>query len=188
MESYDIEFDQPHEEYKITNDAEAGWAMRRIKTIREQCNRMVAQCQDRITAYTLAMRTQIETLQRNAEHDEQYMTAMLHAYTDTIDPASFDVSKKTGVKNYRLPEGKIVYKPERRELACNRDVLLAELKRTGLTEYIKVEESPKWADVKKKVIVDEDGHAQIPDADGALAMVDGIAYTTVPAAFEVEVK
>jgi len=188
MESYELDFNQPHEEYRITNDAEAGWAMRKIKAIRARRDHFVGQCEDRKAAYAIAMNAEIESCKRNAEHDEQYLLAMLREYADTLDKDAFDESKRTGARNYRLPEGKIVYRPERRELACNKDVLLAELRRTGLTEYIKVEESPKWAEVKKKVIVDDDGHAQIPDADGALAMVDGIAYTTVPAAFEVEVK
>lgn len=191
MEAYErdeVEFDRPVTEYAIASDAEAGWAMRKVKTIRAQRDRMIEQCQERKAAYCAEMDAKIRAVTADAEHQEQYFLAMLREYADAQPEDMFDVSRKTGVRNYRLPEGKIVFRPAKRELTHNPDVLLAALRDAGMTQYIRVKEAPAWDAVKKAAVVDDFGRVLVPDADGVLGAVEGIALTERPATFDVEVK
>ena len=184
----EIEFDKPANEYAITSDAEAGWAMRRIKTIREKRDRYVALCRERYEAYTLVIKAEIDNCEKQAGYDEQYLTTALRTYYDGQPESVFDTSKKTGVRNLRLPEGKLVLKPAGKKLAHDDDALLKALRESGMAQYIRIKESPAWDEIKKAVVVGEDGTAQIPDIDGALTPVEGVWQEATPATFSVEVK
>jgi hypothetical protein len=189
MQAYEIdniEFDQPKEEYQIKSDSEAGWAMRKIKAIRAQRDRFIAQCQERKAAYSMEMDAKITACSFEADREERYFLAMLRAYADQLPDDAYDVSK-VGTRNYRLPEGKIMYKPAKVGLTHNPDVLLPALKAYGLAQYVQTKETPKWAEVKKACVVDGDQVA-IPNEDGELIPLEGISVETKPASFEVEVK
>lgn len=94
--------------------------------------------------------------------------------------------KKTRTQmSYELPGGKLVMKHQEPKFETADAELVPWLKKNGLTGMVKVEESAKWAELKKTLKLSPDGTSMITE-DGEV--VPGITVTPREDKFTVTVK
>lgn len=96
----------------------------------------------------------------------------------------FDKAEKRKTKTQEtinLPSGTLKRKFPAPKLLRDDDKLLVWLKERNLKEFVNVEESPDWGNLKKKLIV---SGGNVADENGEI--VDGIIVLDQPPVFEVE--
>ena len=164
--------DEPEakEGWSITNDQEADWAMKKIRDAEAEC--------DRWTRYYKAMIKQVED---NTAVTRSIMEQKLHDYFMTVPHKE----TKTQAK-YSLPSGDLVVKRPKNVIEiADENKLLEWVKSNGLTECLKVIESVRWAEVKKRLT--EDSNGVICDSETGL-VCDAVKSVPKDAEFSVYVK
>lgn len=139
--------EQLRQRYQITNDGAANWALRKLAQIRRRMaeNERLAEMEKlRIDAW---LRGEKEKLGR----DEAFFLGLLREYHQNI--LTEDPRRKT----IKLPAGQMQMRAQAPEFKRDDEKLLGWLKASNLTEFIKVVESPNWGELKKRVVVADDG-------------------------------
>lgn len=159
--------------FTVDDDGKADWCIERIAELRTEMERFNAACQDKIDA--------IRKRQADyAEHKQNYITyfeGQLRAYLERLDIAP----TKAGSRIYNLPSGKLTLKPESPDFAIDNPALVGWLKAAGKSEFVRVEESPMWGELKKACTV-ADGKVITDEGE----IVEGITVEMKPAKLEVK--
>lgn len=174
---YDADLPDPSapeaQQWSISDDGAADWALRKIKEANEEYERlrmigerMIKEAQERI---------------RKLEQDNQSRTGFLKLklaeYFDSVP------HKKTKTKEtYALFSGKLALKYHNDKITRDDSKLLEWVNDHGLTDYIKTEQSIKWADLKEQF--EFAGGRAIYKETGEI--VDAIQVQPIDATFDIE--
>ena len=159
---------EQEERFQVTDDQKADWCLRKIAEADAEL--------DRLTGW---YQRQIDLAKENHDSRVRYFTGLLQDYFSTV-PAK---ETKT-MSKYSLPSGELVMTKAKEDFkAADKEKLLSWCI-TNDPELIKVESSPKWADIKKRLTVIE-GH--IVDQETGL-FVDGVELEEKPEEFKVKAR
>lgn len=170
----DLEFEQPNcEPFRIDNDAKAEWAISKIREEQAEAMRIINVCKSMILHYE----EQMKKAEEDFEKKTAYLRSQLEQYFDSVE------KRRTKTQEvYKLPSGTLRRKYLKPEFKRDEEKLVKWLKDRQMNEYIKVKESPDWANLKKAIQVVGD---KVVDENGEV--VEGITVVERPPVFEVEV-
>lgn len=171
--AYQEEPEEPHE-WRIADDGAADWAVQKIAEERFELARIEKLAEEQIAR----IREKVAAAERRCENGTRFLTGKLREYFDTVPHKS---TKTT--ESYRLLSGTL--KVKRGGLTMKQDdaKLVEFLKASGQSEYIKVTESAKWGDFKKRLAI---MGAEVVDQETG-EIVEGVYLEQKPDTFTVDV-
>lgn len=146
-------------EYQITNDMQAERALRRIRAIRAERERLTNACQEQIAIY----KRRLELLECDSQSRERFYTDKLNEYYGTLPAASLRRTK-TGSTSYKLLGGSLRSKVPAVHYEHDDEGLAYDLEGAGLEHMVQTVRTAKWAVVKKLLHVDEETGGVFIDA------------------------
>ena len=155
------------EEVVVLDDASAQYLLNRIREANEQYERMEAW-------YAHQTQKAKDLRDRTVEWAER----SLRGYFDMVPTKDTKTQRK-----YELPGGTLILKAQQPKFEINDEEAVKWLKANDMGEYIKVNESTNWAELKKAVKVS--GNA-VATADGEI--IPGITVEEREPVFQVTVK
>lgn len=171
----DPDEEQAPQRWSITDDGCADWALKKIKTDKDELDRITELGKLEISRIT----EQIERAQRRYEQNTAYLTSLLAEFFGTVEHKR----TKAGTETYRLLHGQLVMKPATIKAEPDHEKLVKWLRDNGYGDLVKVEESAHWGDLKKMLRFV--GPVATIAETGEL--VDGINAAVQPPAFSVKV-
>ena len=165
---------QQSQRWRITDDGCADWALKKIKSEKDERDRIVALAEAEIAR----LKEQIEKAERRYEQNTAYITSLLAAFFDTVPHKK----TKTGTESYRLLNGQLVKKPATVKMQPDDTKLVDWLRAAGREDLIKVETKAMWGELKKQLEI-VDSIVMMPETG---EVVEGIDLVEVPAAFSVK--
>lgn len=135
------------EGFAIDTDAKAEWALTKIKEARADRDRWV-------TWYT----AKIKEIKEQTDFEIMNLERLLKDYFDTVPHKATKTQE-----SYKLPGGKLVQKLQNPEYKRNDAAVIEWLKSNNMTQYVKIEESLAWAELK----------AETAEFEGKLVTEDG---------------
>ena len=165
--------DQP-QRWSITDDGCADWALKKIKTEKDELDRITALAEQEIAR----LKEQVEKAQRRYEQNTAFLTSMLEQFFDTVEHKK----TKTGTESYRLLHGQLVRKPGGFKPEPDHEKLVAWLRQNGYENLVKVEESARWGDLKKQITFT----GTIATITETGEIVEGVNVTETAPAFSVK--
>jgi hypothetical protein len=160
------------QEFRITDQGGAIWAMRKIKSI----NTRLADVKLTATAEISRIREWAQAEEEKADRERAFFEHLLKDYAErlrTEDPK---------FKSLKLPHGKIAFRKQSPEFIRDNNILLAWIK-ANRPEFVRVKEEPDWSSLKKEVAV---AGEQAVDANGEI--IEGVTVVTREDKFSVEVE
>lgn len=133
-----------NEGFVIDSDSKAEWALERIKAEKQDMERLIKICEERIAEY----QQKIEQFKKQYENRTAYLKTLLAQYFYTVS------HRKTKTQeSYTLPSGKLILKYPGPEFQKDDEKLIEFLEKNGYEEFIQIKKLPKWGEFKKNVIV-----------------------------------
>lgn len=129
-----------HAGFIVDDDGKAMWVLERVKEAEIEANSIISHCERQIQI------AKDKLVQRKA-----FWVSKLEPYFDSVPKHTTKTQQ-----SYKLPNGSLVRKAGGVVYTPQSDVLCAYLKRSGLSEFVKVEETPKWGEYKKRVLTNGD--------------------------------
>lgn len=166
--------DAPAPVWRIADDGCADWALKKIKAEKDELDRLTELGKAEIARIT----EKLERAQRRYNQNTDFLTSKLAEYFGTVE---HKVSK-SGTESYRLLNGQLTMKPAGISPKPQNEQLVKWLKDNGYTDYVKVEESPRWGDLKKQLTF-VGTVATIADTG---ELVDGIDIEQTPPQFSIK--
>src|SRR5690606_15843611 len=134
------------EKFKINDEQQANWALRKIKQLQEQVKETNALAE-----------AEIEKINAWAESENEKAQRSIDYFLGLLTQFAIEQRKKNPkFKSMKLPNGAIRFRKQQPKFHYDDEKLLESLKRTGKTDFIKVKEVPDKAAVKKSFILHED--------------------------------
>ncbi len=165
---------EAQERFRITNDSQANWALRKIADARKK----LARDQETAKAEIERIQQWLKMSESEAARTEERMTALLHEYY----APQFQTDPKT--KTYKLPSGKVQWWAQQPQFNRDDATLLEFLKSREMTDFIETKETPKWGELKKQIqVVGE--HVVIKDGKMEGEIIDGVEVVHRPPTFRV---
>jgi len=159
--------------FVIDNDEKAEWALRKIAEERAEAQRYINVCRSMILEYEEKIRNKEEKTRLKLS----FLEEQLHRYFEQV-PKKATKTQET----YKLPSGTLKLKYLPPEFKRDEELLLKWLKDNDMTEYVKIEEKPNWAELKKKVNV---SGGKVVSEDGQI--IEGVDAVERPPVFEVDI-
>ena len=163
------------EAFQITDDNKAEWAIKKIKEIRVERDRLVKVCREQISEYEM----KAQGYEDRASKDAEYFVSLLSQYFETVPHKS----TKTQAK-YSLPSGDLVLKIKGPEYK-RAETLVEELEAKGLDAFVKTKKVEDWAELKKLIQI-VDGQTMAVTEDGEAIVLEGVTVTPGCTVFEVK--
>ena len=160
--------------WSITDDGCADWALKKIKTEKDELDRITALAEQEIAR----LKEQVERAQRRYEQNTAFLTSMLEQFFDTVEHKR----TKTGTESYRLLHGQLVRKPAGIKPEPDHEKLVAWLRQNGYENLVKVEESARWGELKKQITFT----GTIATITETGEIVEGVNVTETAPAFSVK--
>lgn len=170
----DPDEEQAPQRWSITDDGCADWALKKIKTEKDELDRITALAEQEIAR----LKEQVEKAQRRYEQNTAFLTSMLEQFFDTVEHKK----TKTGTESYRLLHGQLVRKPGGFKPEPDHEKLVAWLRQNGYENLVKVEESARWGDLKKQITFT----GTIATITETGEIVEGVNVTETAPAFSVK--
>lgn len=170
----DPDEEQAPQRWSITDDGCADWALKKIKTEKDELERITALAEQEIAR----LKEQVEKAQRRYEQNTAFLTSMLEQFFDTVEHKK----TKTGTESYRLLHGQLVRKPGGFKPEPDHEKLVAWLRQNGYESLVKVEESARWGDLKKQITFT----GTIATITETGEIVEGVNVTETAPAFSVK--
>lgn len=174
-ENLDSVFWQP-DEFRIDSDVKAEWAVRKLRDMRAERDRLVDTMRAVMDEYA----------RRIAEEEEKYdrrAVRMRNMLEDYFESVPHKVTKT--MESYQLPSGRLVLKAMEPEFKRD-DEALAEWLRAGeMDSFIETRTTVKWGDLKRCTTVLPDGKV-VYNTTGEV--IDGVTAVSRPAEFRVTTK
>jgi hypothetical protein len=161
------------EGFIINTDEKAEWALKKLSEERSENQRYINVCQSMIVEYEEKIRKAEEKLKNKTS----YLEGLLHQFFESLNPRT---SKTQEI--YRLLSGTLRLKYQQPEFIRDDELLLKWLKENKMNDYVKIEEKPNWAELKKKIIISDE---KVLSEEGQI--VEGIDVVERPPVFEVEI-
>lgn len=128
------------EQFEITDDSSAEWALKKIIEAKRERQRLL----DLIDVEKANLDAKKEQVNKRYETDTGFLLSKLNAYLDTVE------RKKTKTQEtYQLLSGKLVRKFAKQKLVPDKEALLDWCKQNA-PEYVKHTEEAMWGEVKGK--------------------------------------
>lgn len=161
------------EEFKVTNDNNAEWALKKIKEEIEERDRLVAIAQHEIND----LNDKINLINEQCENKIRYLKSLLAMYFETVP------HKETKTQeSYKLLSGSLVFKKPSVKINHDDEKLIKYLKENDGEKFIKIKESVDWAEFKKSLeIMGED----VVDKELG-CIIEGCTVEDVPASFDIK--
>lgn len=162
------------QQWRITDDSCADWAVNKIAEERAELERIRALAEEQIAR----IEEKLEAAERRCENGTNFLTSKLAEYFETVP------HKKTKTKeSYRLLSGTLAKKLGSPQMKPDDEKLLEYLKSSGNVDMIKTTESPRWGEFKKCLTIV--GGQVIDSTTGEV--VEGVDIIDKPDSFTVEV-
>lgn len=159
--------------YKITDALAADWALDKIREAKAEYNQKEIIVKEKIKQ----LQEWLEKEREKRDRTVNFFTAKLQEYFKTAP------KRRTKTQEVlELPSGTLRRKYPAPEFVRDDEKLLNWLKERGISEYVKIKETPDWANFKKTIRVTGE---QVVDENGEI--VDGVRVVERPPVFEVEV-
>lgn len=144
LEQLDVSAITPDERppFRITDDRCADWAVRKIMEERAEYERIKALADEQIAAIT----EKVDAAKRRFENGTAFLTSCLSDYFQLVPHKATKTTEK-----YRLLSGTLVLKKGGTKATTDDEKLVPWLKANGYADLVKIEESPKWGELKKKL-------------------------------------
>lgn len=180
IDEFDVETeaDQEEQRFVIDSDTKAEWAIRKIAEEQAEHDRLVGCCQEEIDRY----KERQEDYHQRFERRTANLRAMLLEYFCTVPVKETKTQQK-----YELPSGSLVLKKASSDFKADTDKLRDWLEGNQMTDYLKTEVSPKWAQVKKQLDITPFGAIMFKET-GEILPDDCVTIETKPERFEVKAK
>lgn len=146
QEFLDSQIQNGNETFKVTNEEQANWALRKIKDLQTQKNENIALAESEISK----IEAWLEQENGKLDNSIEYFQGLLAEY------AMKQREENPKFKSMKLPYGAIRFRKQQPKYHYNEEKLLESLKRAGKTEFIKIKEAPDKAAVKKAFAIHED--------------------------------
>jgi len=144
MDIFTNDFEMPSEEQRegfiINNDALADWALRKIA----ERDAEFARLEEIAKAQIAKIEEHIDAESDKSNRDNAYLIGKLREYFETVESKETKTQKK-----YKLLSGSLIMQKPKAKPVYDKAELLEYVKSAKMDDFIKVEESVKWADLKK---------------------------------------
>lgn len=154
--------------FRVTDDQGADWCLKKIAEADAELERLTAWYEQ-----------QQKLAQERHDSRVAYYTGLLHEYFDTV-PAH---DTKT-MSRYVLPSGELILSKPRADFRPADTEKLLSWCVTNDPELVKVETSPKWGEIKKRLTA---VNGQAVDKETGL-FVEGVKIETRPEEFKAKVR
>lgn len=161
-------------QWRIADDACADWAVAKIAEERAELNRIKQLADEQISR----IMAKVQAAEKRYENGTSYLTGKLAEYFETVPQ-----KKAKTQRTYRLLSGTLKLKLGGVAMKQDDDKLLEYLKASGNTDMIKVTESPRWGDFKKRLEIV--GGVVVDQTTGEI--VEGVEVIEKPDTFSVDV-
>lgn len=167
--------EETKERFKITDLDQLNWAFRKISALNEQKKEK----QELAKAEIERIKTWLESEEKPVDDSISFFEGLIKLYHME------QLAKDPKAKTLKTPYGSSKSTTKKPSPAqTDKDKLLAHIKESGLSEFIK--EEAKWGDFKKTLqIVEMDGKSVVVDRDGQ--RVDGVDVDPGGTTYKVEV-
>lgn len=146
----DSEMDQ--QGFVIDDDSKADWALSKISQYKKKIEENNLLAEEKI----YKIESWNKQVNDEAQQSVDYFQSLLAEYAETIR------KENPKFKTLKLPSGRIRYKKQQPKWHYKDDEVVEALKDAGMTDYIKVKETPSKSDIKKAFVV-SDGKVINPD-------------------------
>ena len=160
--------------FRITDDRCADWAIRKIADERGEYDRLKALADEQIAA----INEKVAAARKRMENGTSYLTSCLADFFATVPHKETKTTEK-----YRLLSGTLTFKKGTTKTKLDETKLVPWLKANGYGELVKVEESTRWADLKKLLSYTGD----IATLTETGEIVEGVTVYETPGIFTVDV-
>ena len=161
--------------FRITDDRCADWAIRKIADERSEYDRLKALADEQIAA----INEKVAAARKRMENGTSYLTSCLADFFATVPHKETKTTEK-----YRLLSGTLTFKKGTTKTKLDETKLVPWLKANGYGELVKVEESTRWADLKK--LLSYTGDIATLTEPGEI--VEGVTVYETPGIFTVDVQ
>ena len=158
----DICPEEQKENFSITNDKLADWALKIIQKERQEVERLTKTIDDEIELLKLKKQRIADSL----ENKIGFLQGKLFEYFQTVEARELKQSYR-----YTLPSGTLIMNKPTVKYERNDEKIIQWLTDNNKMEYIDVKASINWAELKKTDFVDE---------------IDGVTKLNVPMTFTVK--
>ena len=159
--------------FRITDDRCADWAVRKIMEERAEYERLKELADEQIAA----IEEKVGAAKRRFENGTAFLTGCLSDYFQHVPHKTTKTTEK-----YRLLSGTLVLKKGGTKTTTDDSKLVPWLKANGYGDLVKVEESAKWGELKKKLTF-AGTNATIADTG---EIVEGVTAYEAPDTFTVD--
>lgn len=130
--------------FQIDTDSKAEWGIRKIQEEKAELRRMQLLCENMISHYS----AKLKEAEDKFEKETAFFKGQLENYFRKLQADGQVKSTKT-TESYILPSGTLKLKKQQPEYERDEEKLVAWCKKNGSGNFVKVEESVNWADLKK---------------------------------------
>lgn len=159
--------------FRITDDRCADWAVRKIAEERAEYERLKALADEQVAAIA----EKVDAAKRRFESGTAFLTSCLSDFFRTVPHKTTKTTEK-----YRLLSGTLVLKKGGTKSTTNDEKLVPWLRANGYEDLVKVEETAKWGELKKKLTF-AGAVATITETG---EIVDGVTAFEAPDTFTVD--
>ena len=159
-----------NEEFRITNDKLADWAIRKIKEEGEEKDRLVNLAQDQI----FELEQKIENLEIQYNNKVAFLKSQLMDYFSQV-PHKESKTQET----YKLLSGTLVYKKPTNKIIHNDEELVKSL---DGTEFVEIKKSIRWGEYKKNLCVKGDKVIDVNTGE----IITSCTIEDVPPSFDIK--
>lgn len=163
------------EEFRITDDKTADWAVRKIAEERAEFERLKSLACAQIDEIT----EKIGEAKKRLDSSTEYLKTKLAEYFQSVPHKETKTTEK-----YRLLSGTLTLKKGGAKPKPDNEKLVQWLAANGYTDYIKTEQSPQWGEFKK--LLDYSGGVPVIKETGEV--VEGVELVDEPAEFDIDTK
>ena len=162
------------EEWHITDDSGAEWALQRIAEEQAEFERLKNLGEKQIED----IKNKVEAAQKRYENSTAYFNTKLLEYFQSVPHKK----TKSGIEKYALLSGTLTLKPPALKPAVDDEKLVEWLAANGYTDYIKTKQTAAWGDFKKSL----DLSSGVPIVKDTGEVVEGITFESVPETFDIK--
>ena len=159
---------ETRDEFTISSDSSAEWAIRRIK-----------EAQQEIADWKEHYAKQLKAISDDRQNTINFMTSKLASYFQRVPHRKTDTQEK-----YELPSATLVMKTQQPEFKIDGDALLAFLDFAQRPDLIRVTREPAWGEIKKEYAIQGETMVDLETGE----VIPGIAVLARPAKFDVKIK
>lgn len=162
------------EEWHITDDSGAEWALQRIAEEQAEFERLKNLGEKQIED----IKNKVEAAQKRYENSTAYFNTKLLEYFQSVPHKK----TKSGTEKYALLSGTLTLKPPALKPTVDDEKLVEWLAANGYTDYIKTKQTAAWGDFKKSL----DFSSGVPIVKDTGEVVEGITFESVPETFDIK--